>query len=177
MRKEAIKQQPDQVDNEDVSPDRSKSSLKSAIEINSSRSDRIAILITDIFGSLSFLSIFLLAFCIYFLWNLNLVRGLRPFDPYPFNMLDMSLALFAIILSVSVLISQNRQRRIEKIREQVEFEINVRAEDEITKILAMLHDIQRKMGIDKPDPELEKMKEAIDLEELHRNLDENENKP
>jgi uncharacterized membrane protein len=72
-----------------------------------------------------------------------------------------------------VLISQNRQRKIEKIREQVEFEVNIKAETEITKILEMLHDIQKKMGIAKKDPELEEMKETTDIQQLHRHIDPN----
>ena len=58
-----------------------------------------------------------------------------------------------------------------------EFEVNVRAETEITKMLEMLHDIQRKLGIYKNDPELEKMKETIDLDELHKKIDESDKMP
>lgn len=76
----------------------------------------------------------------------------------------------AIFLSISVLISQNRQRRLEKIREQVEFEVNVRAENEITKILEMLHEMQQKMGIRKPDAELEEMKQKLDVNQLHDHI-------
>lgn len=47
-----------------------------------------------------------------------------------------------------------RQRKLEKIREQLEFEVNVRAEHEITKVLEILQDIQLKMGIHKKDEEL-----------------------
>ena len=61
---------------------------------------------------------------------------------------------------------------MENIRAQVEFEVNVRAENEITKILEMLHDIQIKLGIDKHDPQLEKMKETTDLDLLHKKVDE-----
>jgi len=147
--------------------------IRSSLEIQQSRLDRTAITITNFFGSLSFLSFILLLLFVYILWNLNVLPLLRPFDPYPFTGLDSVLAIFAVILSICVLISQNRQRRVEKVREQVEFEINIRAETEITKILGMLHEIQKRMGIDKSDPELEQMKEATDLEQLHRHIDKN----
>lgn len=71
---------------------------------------------------------------------------------------------------MSVLMSQNRQRKLEKVREQVEFEVNVRAENEITKMLEMLHDIQAEMGILKPDQELEEMKEKLDVNKLHEHI-------
>jgi len=147
------------------------SELKSAIDIQRSRLDRVALALADFLGSVGFLGFCLVALCIYITWNLNLFSFTKAFDPYPFNGLNSLLTVFAIILSVCVLISQNRQRKIEKIREQVEFEVNIKAETEITKMLEMLHDMQKKMGIDKKDPELEQMKEATDIEQLHRHID------
>ena len=154
-----------------------KKELKSALDINQTRSDRILVRITDFFGSLYFLGFCLLFFVLYFLLNLNMLPGIKAFDPYPFTGLEMMVSVFAIVLTVSVLMGQNRQRRLEKIREQVEFEVNVRAETEITKMLEMLHGIQRKLGIYKNDPELERMKETIDLDELHKNIDESDKMP
>lgn len=80
----------------------------------------------------------------------------------------MVVSIFAIILSVAVLISQKRQTKLEKVSQQVEFEINVRAEEEITMVLVMLHAIQKKIGIEDKDAELEQMKEKTDIEQLHR---------
>ena len=145
--------------------------IKSSLAVNRALSDRVAIFITDAFGSIKFLCFCLLFFVLWVVWNLGLLPHLKPFDPFPFPALEMVVSLFAIILSVSVLISQNRQGHTEKIRQQVEFEVNVRAESEITKVLAMLHDIQRKMGIKNDDQELEKMKENIDLQKLHNTMD------
>lgn len=147
--------------------------LKSALEVQRSLLDRFALALSDFFGSIGFLGFCLVSLCLYIIWNLNLFSFTKAFDPYPFNGLNSLLAIFTVVLSVCVLISQNRQRKIEKIREQVEFEVNIKAETEITKILEMLHDIQKKMGIDKKDPELEEMKEATDIEQLHRHVDPN----
>lgn len=47
---------------------------------------------------------------------------------------------------------------MENIRQQVEFEVNIHAEKEITKVLEMLHDIHKKLGIQNTeDTELENM--------------------
>jgi uncharacterized membrane protein len=151
--------------------------IKSALDLNKSLADRIALVITDIFGSIVFLNGCLLLFAIWITWNLGIIPGVRPFDRYPFPALDMGVSLFAIILSVSVLISQNRQGKLEKARQQVEFEVNVRAEKEITKILHMLHDIQKKMGINTDDSELEGMKKDINLQRLHEQMGEAEDTP
>jgi uncharacterized membrane protein len=144
--------------------------LKSIISLEKGRGDRFAIRMSELFGSLRFLLTCLVVLAIYFSWNLDLIPGVGSFDAPPFFVLDTALSIFAIILSISVLISQNRQRKLEKIREQVEFEVNVRAEGEITKILGMLHAIQRKMGINEPDKELEQMKESLDLDKLHQEV-------
>lgn len=146
--------------------------LKSTLDLGKSTGDKIAIRLINFLGSLTFLLCCLSLILLYFLWNMYLIPGLKPFDKYPYSGLDTVLSVFAIVLSITVLIGQNRQRRMEKVREQVEFEVNVRAESEITKILEMLHTIQRQLGIDKPDEELEKMKESLDLNELHKNLNE-----
>ena len=71
----------------------------------------------------------------------------ETFRPYPFPILELAVSLFAIVLSVSVLINQNRQGRIDKISHRVEFEVNVRAENEVTKILNMLHEMHQHLGL------------------------------
>src|ERR1700761_4519583 len=129
--------------------------------------DRLSARITDLLGSLRFLGACFAFILVYFLWNAGLL-GMQPIEHYPFGGLELGVSIFAIFLSVTVLISQHRQRQIEKVREAVEFEINVRAESEITKILHMLEVIQKKLGIDEPDAELEQMKKNTDLENLHR---------
>ena len=56
---------------------------------------------------------------------------IQPFDPFPFGLLTMIVSLLAIFLSLFVLISQNRQTEREKVRNDIEYEVNVKAELEI----------------------------------------------
>jgi len=149
--------------------------LKSALEFEKTLTDSFAVMVTDLLGSIGFLVGYIIMFTVWICWNLHFIPGLKPFDPFPFPILEMLVSIFAIVLSVSVLINQNRQGRIEKIRRQVEFEVNVRAENEITKVLTMLHEIQHKMGLgDTVDKELDDMKEPLDIKQLHQVIDENE---
>ena len=147
--------------------------IKSNLELNRTTADRMAIFIANTFGSITFLCCCIIFFVCWICCNLSFLPGIKPFDHFPFPALEMVVSVFAIILSVSVLISQNRQGRIEKVRQQVEFEVNVRAENEITKILVMLHEIQKKVGINTNDAELEAMKENIDIQKLHKKLNDN----
>lgn len=145
--------------------------MKSKLEFDKKLGDRVAIKITSAFGNIKFLCGCVALFILWIVWNLGLIEGLKPFDPYPFAMLTMIVSLFAIILSVAVLISQNREGKKDSIRQQIEFEVNVQAENEITKVLEMLHHIQIKLGIDnQKDTELEEMKEALDIKKLHEKV-------
>ncbi|TSJ40975.1 DUF1003 domain-containing protein [Mucilaginibacter corticis] len=152
--------------------------LQSSLDIPKTSADKLAIFIANMFGSMIFLLICILLFTLWICWNTGLIPGLQPLDPFPFPALEMAVSIFAVILSVSVLINQNRQGRIEKIRQQVEFEVNVRAESEITKILRMLHEIHQKLGLNSAeDKELEKMKEQTDLHKIRERVDEKQNDP
>lgn len=147
--------------------------LQSALNFTKTRTDQTAVVIINALGSITFLLICIAFFVGWICWNSRLLPGLKPFDPFPFSTLEMAVSIFAIILSISVLINQNRQGRIEKIRQQVEFEVNVRAESEITKILQMLHEVHTKLGISsQEDRELEKMKQQTDIDQIQQTVDE-----
>ena len=150
--------------------------LKSELDIETGLIDNFGVRVTAVLGSMWFLAGYIIMFTVWICWNLRFLPGLKPFDPFPFPILQMVVTLFAIILSVSVLVNQNRQGRIERIKRQIEFEVNVRAETEITKVLTMLHEIQQKMGLaNAVDQELEDMKEPIDIKQLHQAMDDKEN--
>ena len=147
--------------------------LKSALEFTKTTTDQMAGFTIYMLGSIKFLIACITFFIVWICWNLNFIPGLKPFDTFPFPILEMVVSIFAIILSVSVLINQNRQSRIDKIKQQIDFEINVRAEEEITKLLNMVHEIHQKLGIKtETDKELEAMKEMTDIQEIHKKIDE-----
>ncbi len=58
----------------------------------------------------------------------------KQFDPFPFGLLTMIVSLEAIFLSCFVLISQNRQAAKDKVRADVEYEVNVQAELEVAHL-------------------------------------------
>jgi uncharacterized membrane protein len=146
--------------------------LKSVLDFNPTHIDRFAVFTTRVLGSMVFLLSSMVFFAIWISWNLFMPH---PFDQFPFPVLDMVVSLFAIILSVTVLINQNRQGHMDKVRSQVEFEVNVRAENEITMMLNMLHEIHQKLGLKtEEDNELKEMKEVTDVKQIHHTIDEQE---
>jgi uncharacterized membrane protein len=134
--------------------------------------DEFADFLTMQFGTVAFLLLNALFFVLWFLAN-NGVFGNRPFDPFPYNFLTMTVSLEAIFLSIIVLISQNKASKIADMRQQIDFEINVRAEEEISKILQLVDQLRKAEGIKTRDPELELMKKPIDLEKIQKAAEEN----
>jgi uncharacterized membrane protein len=96
---------------------------------------RVADWIAWFSGSMQFLMINGIWFLTWIIWN-TFPAPERQFDPFPFGLLTMIVSLEAIFLSCFVLISQNRQAAKDKIRADIEYDVNVKAELEI----AHLHD-------------------------------------
>lgn len=126
--------------------------------------------LTAICGSTPFLIFHVLFFAGWIAINLDYVPWIVPFDPFPFGLLTMVVSLEAIFLSIFVLVSQNRSSYISTIRDEVHLGVNAIAEEEITKILEVLAEIRKELGIKKPDPQLEKMLERIDTGYIERSI-------
>lgn len=127
--------------------------------------------LTAICGSMPFLIFHILFFAGWIAINVGLFEEIiKPFDPYPFGFLTMVVSLEAIFLSIFVLVSQNRSSYISTIRDEVHLGVNLIAEEEITKILEVLADVRRELGIKKPDPQLDKMLERIDTSYIERSI-------
>ncbi|HEY0003768.1 MAG TPA: DUF1003 domain-containing protein [Pyrinomonadaceae bacterium] len=84
-------------------------------------------------GSMPFLLIHTVWFGSWILLN-ALVLGTHAFDPYPFGLLTMIVSLEAIFLSCFVLISANRQAEKDKVRADIEYEVNIKAELEVAHL-------------------------------------------
>jgi CRP/FNR family transcriptional regulator, cyclic AMP receptor protein len=94
--------------------------------------ERITDVIAAFSGSLAFLALHALWFLIWI--GLNTIPGLPAFDPFPFGLLTMCVSLEAIFLSVIVLLSQNRQSAKDRIRADVDYEVNLKAELEVSHL-------------------------------------------
>src|SRR3990167_7238546 len=131
--------------------------------------ERFADYMTAFFGSISFLVVNMLLFIVWILVNTNRIRGIPPFDPFPFNLLTTFVSLEAIILAVFVLVSQNRVSKVDDLREETHLQLNLIAEKEITKIMKMMSLLLEKHGIDlSQDPELKEMIRPISEEEIEK---------
>jgi uncharacterized membrane protein len=103
------------------------------IEEHTTPLQRVADWIAWFSGSMPFLLINAAWFIIWILIN-TVHLGLPQFDPYPFGLLTMMVSLEAIFLSCFVLVSQNRQAEKDRVRADIEYEVNVKAELEVTHL-------------------------------------------
>ena len=96
--------------------------------------ERAADWIAEFSGSIAFLALNSLIFLFWILLNVEVIPGLPAFDPFPFGLLTMAVSLEAIILSIFVLLSQNRQAAKDRVRADIEYDVNLKAELEIAHL-------------------------------------------
>lgn len=133
--------------------------------------ERLADAITDFSGRMYFVYFHIVWFAVWILINLGYL-GIKPFDPYPFGLLTMIVSLEAIFLSTFVLISQNRLSAEADRRADLDLQIGLLAEHELTRVLKMLDQIQDKMGIENDyDRELQDLEKNVHPEDVLEEID------
>lgn len=85
-------------------------------------------------GSWTFILVFFSFILIWILINIYFITQ-KPFDPYPFILLNLLLSCLAAIQAPIIMMSQNRQEQKDRIRGEHDYKINLKAELEI-KILS-----------------------------------------
>jgi CRP/FNR family transcriptional regulator, cyclic AMP receptor protein len=99
-----------------------------AIEVKLTLGDRLSDFFTDMSGNIKFVAVSLIWFVVWIVWNMEVLPGVKPFDPFPFGLLTMIVSLEMVFLSLFILIKQARLAANDKIRNDIEYEVNVRAE-------------------------------------------------
>ncbi len=147
-------------------------SIKAKADAKRTILEKLADIMTSHFGSNAFLFLNVFLFVIWVLINTNQIKGISPFDPFPFSLLTMFVSLEAIILAIFVLISQNRTTKIDDLREETHLQLNLISEREVTKLMKMMALLLEKEGIDlSQDPELKKMIRPVSEEEIQKRLE------
>src|SRR6202047_2031685 len=132
-----------------------------ALERRSS-SERLADAVGGFAGSLSFVMLHLVFLIGWLLVNSGKIPWARPFDPYPFSLLGVIVAVEAVILSSFILMRQNRMMRRGERRDHLNLQVDLLAEKEITTLLKMVRAICERMG-------LQSIVEDKDIRELSKN--------
>lgn len=131
-----------------------------------SRQERIAAAVTRFTGSMRFVYLHLALSGAWIGANLGWVPGVPRFDP-SFVVLAMFASVEAIFLSTFVLITQNRMAASADQRADLDLQVSLLAEHEVTRLIALVTRIADRMGIDEArDPELDELARDVAPEKV-----------
>ena len=105
--------------------------------------DRIADHVARFGGSWSFIIAFGVVLVVWV--AVNVVLAMRAWDPYPFILLNLFLSMLAAIQAPVIMMSQNRQDSKDRVRSELDFAVNRKAEAEIIQLAAKLHRIEDRL--------------------------------
>ena len=128
---------------------------------SATREERLARAITSFTGSMRFVYLHLVFYAAWILLNLGAVPGVPKFDP-SFVILAMAASVEAIFLSTFVLISQNRTAATADKRADLDVQISLLTEHELTKLAGVIEAIAERLGVAAlNDPELDEIKRDV----------------
>jgi CRP/FNR family cyclic AMP-dependent transcriptional regulator len=107
------------------------------IESEMSFGERIADAVAGFGGSWTFILSFLASLAVYSAMNVAL--GRRAWDPYPFILLNLMLSMLAALQAPVIMMSQNRQDTKDRLRGELDFAVNRRAEAEVQALSRKLN--------------------------------------
>ena len=105
--------------------------------------DRLADSVARFGGSWSFI----ISFAVVLLaWvAVNVFLATRSWDPYPFILLNLFLSMLAAVQAPIIMMSQNRQDAKDRLRSELDFAVNRKAETEITQLAAKLNRLEDRL--------------------------------
>ena len=114
------------------------------IEEEMSFGDRVADSVARFGGSWTFIILF--GTVLLFYTTTNIVLKGRAWDPYPFILLNLFLSMLAAIQAPVIMMSQNRQDTKDRVRGELDYDVNLRAESEIQRLSNKLNLLNEKIG-------------------------------
>jgi len=114
------------------------------IEQEASFGERIADTVAGFGGSWTFIITFLSVLVVY--TAINILLGKSAWDPYPYILLNLFLSMLAALQAPVIMMSQNRQDTKDRLRGELDFDVNRRAESEIQGLSRKLNEIEDQLG-------------------------------
>lgn len=130
-------------------------------EAHASVQERLAAAITRFSGSMRFVYVHVALYGFWIVANLGWIPGVKPWDP-TFVVLAMIASVEAIFLSTFILITQNRMAAAADRRAELDVQISLLAEAEITKLVELVSEIAARMDVPAAEhDEIEEMKRQV----------------
>ncbi len=114
------------------------------IEKQVTAGERIADAVAGFGGSWTFIIAFAIVLAVY--TAVNVVLGGKAWDPYPFILLNLFLSMLAAIQAPVIMMSQNRQDTKDRVRSELDFDVNRHSETEIQGLARKLNLLDEKLG-------------------------------
>jgi uncharacterized membrane protein len=114
------------------------------IEEKETLGERVADQVASFGGSWTFITAFAIVLAVY--TTVNVVLRQHSWDPYPFILLNLFLSMLAAIQAPIIMMSQNRQDKKDRLRGELDYEVNRRAETEIQGLAHKMHLLGDKIG-------------------------------
>ena len=139
-----------------------------------SKAEQVSDWIACTAGSGPVLVLHVLWFAAWVTVNSGVVGDIRPFDPFPFPFLTMTVSLEAIFLALFVLASQNRLSRQADKRSHLDLQVDLLAEREMTAVLQLLQDIASHLRVETSvtPQQLRDLMKKTDLKRLTNRMEE-----
>lgn len=136
--------------------------------------ERVSEAVTKFIGSIGFLLINVGFVVGWIAINRHLIPDLMVFDPFPFGILAIIISSESLVLTIFVLISQNRMTRQAERRSHLDLQVGMLAEQEMTTMLQMLQKVCQHLGVnvESAREEVEQFSNATDVQKLATELDE-----
>ena len=131
--------------------------LSGALDRELTLGQRLADSVAAFGGSWTFIGIF---FSVMSLWIIVNLEVSKPFDPYPFILLNLVLSCLAAMQAPIIMMSQNRQAARDRADAKNDYEVNLRAEIQIGRLHARLDEL-RDRELDELLKELKRLREAV----------------
>jgi uncharacterized membrane protein len=130
--------------------------------------------ITDVVGRPGTAYVLALAFVGWMIGNTIAAHvGVRALDPPPFAWLQVAACIAALLMTVTILTTQNRVAKLAQQRAQLDFQVNLIAEEKIAKLVALVEELRRDLPSvkDRRDSLADAMTEAVDLDAVAGKLE------
>src|SRR5579862_8338387 len=114
------------------------------IEKDATFGERIADTVAGFGGSWTFIITFSVALAIYM--TIDSVLGRKAWDPYPYILLNLFLSMLAAVQAPVIMMSQNRQDTKDRLRGELDYDVNRRAESEIQGLSRKLNLLGEKIN-------------------------------
>lgn len=107
------------------------------------RGQRVADGFASVVGSWTFIIVQSIVLVVWI--AVNVIAWIQHWDPYPFILLNLFLSMLAAIQAPVIMMSQNRQDAKDRVRSELDYRVNLKAEVEITDLLNRVTSIEQRL--------------------------------